>query len=221
MTYRGWSDRLPQEVEVCPLQLPGRGSRLAEAPFTSMPALVNTVAEVLLPHLDKPFAFFGHSMGAIIGFELARQLRRMAAPQPLHLFVSGRRAPQIPGSDTRTYDLSEPDFLDELHRLNGTPSEVLENPELMELMLPTLRADFTVIQNYTYSVEPPLDSSISTYGGLQDYEVKREQLEAWREQTTACFSLRLFPGDHFFLNTSRQLLPVLYRELGKLLQTVT
>ena len=219
MVFRTWSDRLPKEVEVCPIELPGRGRRLQEAPFISMPALVTALAEALLSRLDMPFALFGHSMGAIIGFELARHARREQYPQPLHLFVSGRQAPQIPDPDRPTYDLSEPDFLDDLHRLNGTPQEVLRHPELMALLLPALRADFTIIQTYAYSAEPQLDCSISAYGGLQDRDVSREQLEAWREQTTATFSLQMFSGDHFFLNTNQPLLlQVLSRELHSLLQ---
>jgi len=222
MTYRTWSERLPREVEVCPLQLPGRGSRLHEAPFTSMTALVEAMSQAILPHLNKPFALFGHSMGAAIGFELARRLRREGGgrTQPVKLFVSGRRAPQIPYPPILTYDLPEQDFLEELRRLNGTPLEVLKNPELMELMLPTLRADFSVIQTYTYTAEPPLDCPISVYGGLQDYEVGIEQLEAWREQTTASFSLQMLPGDHFFVNTSPPLLHSLGKELETLLLTV-
>lgn len=186
-----------------------------------MRALVEAMTPALLHRLDKPFAFFGHSMGAIIGFEIARLLRRKHYPQPLHLFVSGRRAPQIPDPNPPTYDLPHLDFLRELRRLNGTPQEVLENPEMMALMLPILRADFTLTQTYSYSAEPPLDCSVSAFGGLQDNEVDPEYLEAWREQTTGSFSLQMFAGDHFFLNASQpQLLQALSRELVELLRLV-
>jgi len=165
-----------------------------------MPNLVENVAKDLSTYLDKPFAFFGHSMGAIISFELARLLRHEGAPEPVHLFVSGRSAPQTPCDHLHTYDLPEQEFIKELRRMNGTPAEVLEDPELMQFMLPLLRADFEVIQTYTYVDEPPLNCSITAFGGLHDDEASRDSLEGWREQTTGATTLRLFPGDHFFIN---------------------
>ncbi|MCI0529785.1 MAG: thioesterase domain-containing protein, partial [Nitrospira sp.] len=168
--------------------------------------LVQVIAQALFPYLDKPFAFFGHSMGALVSFELTRHLRRQYRLGPVHLFVSGHHAPQIPDPDPPVHTLPEPAFLEELSRLNGTPKEVLEHTELMHLMLPTLRADFAVCETYTYTTEPPLDCPISAYGGLQDLEVSRDSLEAWQVQTRTSFSLRMFPGDHFFLHTAQPLL---------------
>jgi len=133
-------------------------------------------------------------------------LRREHGPGPVHLFVSGRRAPQVPDPDPPTYNLPEPEFLEELRRLNGTPKAVFEHPELMQLMIPILRADFELVQTYMYLPEPPLDCPISAFGGLQDEDVTREHLEAWRDQTTASFSLQMFPGDHFFLHTAQAFL---------------
>jgi medium-chain acyl-[acyl-carrier-protein] hydrolase len=220
--FRSWSEYLPKEVEVCPIQLPGRGSRLSEAPFTSMQPLAEALTDVLCSKADIPFAFFGYSMGATLGFEMARQARKRRLRQPLHLFVAARRAPQIPAVGTPTHMLSDADFLVELNRLNGTPKEVLDNPELMTMMVPILRADFRVVQTYRYKPEPPLDCSISAYGGLEDHKITREQLQAWREQTTASFSLRMFPSDHFFLHTSQALLlRILSRELHGILETLT
>ena len=198
--YRSWSESLPWQVEVCPVQLPGRGSRIRETLFTQMPDLVADVAKDLRTYLDKPFAFFGHSMGAIIGFELARLLREEGAPEPVHLFVSGRSAPQTPSEHRHTYDLPEQEFVEELRQMNGTPEEVLQDPELRAFMLPLLRADFEVIQTYAYVDQPPLTCSITAFGGLNDNEVSRDSLEGWREQTTKAGTLRLFPGDHFFIN---------------------
>jgi medium-chain acyl-[acyl-carrier-protein] hydrolase len=156
--------------------------------------------------LDKPFIFFGHSMGGLISFELARLLRRDYSLSPVHLFVSGRRAPQIPTPDPRIHTLPEPAFLEELRRLNGTPEAVLENSELMQLLIPTLRADFAVLETYVYAPGPTLDCPITTFGGLHDREVSCDELEAWREQTNAAFSLQMFPGDHFFLHSAQSLL---------------
>jgi medium-chain acyl-[acyl-carrier-protein] hydrolase len=219
LIFRKWPDMLPSFVEVCPVQLPGRGSRLREPHFRQLMPLVEAVAENLQPYFDKPFAFFGHSMGAMISFELTRHLRREQGASPLQLFVSGRRAPQLPDTDPPTYDLPEKEFVEELRRLNGTPREALEHPELMQLVLPTIRADFSVCQTYVYTPEPPLNCPISAFGGLQDKDVGREKMEGWREQTNASFRLRMLPGDHFFLNTATDLLlHALTRDLAHLAQ---
>lgn len=204
--FRDWQARLPAHVEVCPVQLPGRGKRLGEQPYTRVQFLAEALAHALLPHFDKPFAFFGHSMGALIGFELARTLRKRYDLSPRQLFVSGRRAPAIPNLEPPTYDLPEAEFIQTLYNLKGTPREVLEHPELMELVLPQLRADFTLCETYDYAPAAQLDCPISVFGGLQDAEVSRAHLEGWRTETTAAFSLRMFPGDHFFLNTEGAML---------------
>jgi medium-chain acyl-[acyl-carrier-protein] hydrolase len=216
LTFRRWQSGLQPHVEVCPVQLPGRGGRLREPASTSLLATARAVAENLRPYTDKPFAFFGHSMGAMIAFELARQLRRDGGPQPLHLFVSGGRAPQLPRTDPITYNLPEPQLVAELRRLNGTPPEVLEHPELMALMLPLLRADFEAVETYLYTPEPPLACPLTAFGGLEDREVAQEQIEAWRAQTTGPFSVRMLPGDHFFLiNAEPLMLRVIAQELAR------
>jgi medium-chain acyl-[acyl-carrier-protein] hydrolase len=181
---------------------------------------VPALAEALEPQLKTPFVFFGHSMGAIINFELARHLRKEYGLSPLHLFVSGRRAPQVPPREPVTHDLPEPEFLRELSRLNGTPIEVLQDLELMQLVLPILRADFALCETYTYVDEPPLDCPISAFGGLRDRRVTRQDLEDWRAQTSSSYLLRMLPGDHFFLNTCQPLLlGLLTRELLQLVKS--
>lgn len=220
-TFWNWADHLPKEVEVYLAQLPGRGSRLMDAPYTQMLPLVETLAREIRPYTDKPFALFGHSMGAIISFELARLLYEERRLEPAHLFASGCRAPQMRTTDHHTYDWPEAEFIEDLRRLNGTPQEVLEHPELMKLILPLLRADFEMIQTYSYAAGQPLKCPITAFGGLQDHEVRREHLEGWREQTTAAFTFRLFPGDHFFIHSSQALiLRVLAQDLYHLLQTL-
>jgi medium-chain acyl-[acyl-carrier-protein] hydrolase len=188
---------------------------MAESPFTRLSSLVETLAQALVPFLDMPFAFFGHSLGALTGFELARQLRRQSGIQPVCLFVSAARAPQISSPHRPIHALPEAEFLAELRRLNGTPEEVLEHAELMRIVLPILRADFAVYETYAYSPEPPLTCAISGFGGLQDQRVGRGDLDAWCEQTSTSFSLRMFPGEHFFLYTE---LPRLLRILSQQLR---
>lgn len=214
LIFRTWADGLPADVEVCPVQLPGRGTRLMEPLFTQLSPLIQALAQALLPLLDKPFAFFGHSLGALVSFELARQLRRQYGVQPVRLFVSASRAPQLPHRGLPIHTRSEGDFLAELRHLNGTPREVLDHEELMQISLPVLRADFAVYETYVYPTEPPLNYPISAFGGLRDRTVSQSDLEAWREQTSVSFSLQMFPGDHFFLNTTQPLLlRVLSQEL--------
>lgn len=198
--FRKWPQLLPSAVEVCPVQIPGRGIRLSEPPLTSLVAIVEAITEAIRTHLDKPFAFFGHSMGAMIGFELSRKLRRGHGVEPRILFVSGRAAPHVPDPDPPTYNLPEPEFLEELRRINGTPKEALEHPELMKLMLPILQADFQVCQTHAYVSEPPLSCPITVLGGVQD-DTTREELEAWKQHTASRCSVHVLPGDHFFIRT--------------------
>lgn len=214
--YYPWAEMLPPNIEVCPVQLPGHGTRLREPLATRLAPQVEAVAASLTPALDRPFAFFGHSMGALISFELARYLRRLGRPGPVHLFVSGHGAPHLPDRNPPLHGLPEPEFVAKLRELNGTPEEVLRHEELLQLLIPVLRADFAVCETYVYQAEPPLPCPISAYGGLADGYVNREELAAWQEQTASRFSLRMFPGDHFYLNQASNrahLLTALARDL--------
>ena len=204
--YYSWVDILPASVEVNPVQLPGHGNRVSEIPYTSLPALIDAVESALLPYLDKPFAFFGHSMGALVSFELARRLQNKHATSPVYLFVSGHNAPQIPDETEHIHALSEHEFLDKLRMLNGTPEEVFQDPELRDLLIPVLRADFTVCETYIFDADQLLDCPICACGGLGDKYIDRNGLQAWSELTSNTFSLRLFPGDHFYLNKERMYL---------------
>jgi len=187
-----------------------------EPPFTQLSPLIQALAEGLVPLLDKPFALFGHSLGTLVSFELVRQLRRQYGLHPVRLIISAGPAPQIPCRDVPVHTLPEAEFVAKLRRLNGTPREVFEHEELMDIVLPFLRADFALYETYVYATEPPLNCHISTFGGLQDSNVSHGDLEAWRDQTTGSFSLRMFPGDHFFLNTAQPLLlQVLSQELHR------
>lgn len=201
--FRTWSQMLPTEIEVCAVQLPGRENRMSESPFLQLSSLVQALTKALQPYLTMPFAFFGHSMGALIGFELARQLRSQKSKIPVHLFVSASLAPQIKHRHEPIYQLPDAEFLQELHRLNGTAQGVLDNAELRQLMMPVLRADFTICDTYVYTPEEPLPCPISAFGGYQDSEVTFADLEAWHVQTSSSFKLHTFQGDHFFLRSAQ------------------
>lgn len=214
--FRKWPDGLPADVEVCPIQLPGRGTRLMERPFTRLPLLIEALAQALAPLLDKPFALFGHSLGALVSFELACHLRSLYGVHPVRLIVSAGRAPQFPHQDQPIHNCPEVEFLAQLYRLNGTPRDLLADAELMEIVLPVLRADFALYETYVYSKEPPLNCPISAFGGMQDSRVSHSDLDGWRDQTSASFSLRTFPDGHFFLNTAQ---PLLFRVLSQELRS--
>jgi medium-chain acyl-[acyl-carrier-protein] hydrolase len=219
--FRHWHLHLSAFVEVAAVQLPGRGSHIREKPFLNLSDLVSAAASALAPYMNCPFAFFGHSMGALIAFELARYQRREGRREPVHLFLSGCRAPQLPSRSADTYDLPEAEFLDELRRLNGTPAEVIDHPELIQLMLPMLRADFAVAQTYKYAPELPLPTPMTVFSGSEDGEIEPESVTAWREQTTATFSLHTLPGDHFFIHFSESLLlQIVARELNRIADTL-
>lgn len=197
--FRTWSSALPADVELCPIQLPGRETRMLERPYTRLSPLVEALGAALIPLLDKPFALFGHSLGTLIAFELARRLRETYSVSPVRLIVSAGAAPQLSHRGTPVHNLPETEFLAELRRLNGTPIELLNHAELMEILLPLLRADFALYETYQYSVAPALNCPITAFGGLQDRRVEQADLAAWSVQTDNSFALRMFPGDHFFL----------------------
>lgn len=205
--YRMWPAALPAEIEVVAIQLPGRESRLRDAPYTSIAAIVAALETTLPDQLVVPFAFFGHSMGAVVAFELARALARAGLPAPVHLFVSGRRPPRVPDPDPPMHALAAPEFIAELQRrYGGIPGEVLAHAELMELLLPCVRADITALETHEFTPGPKLQIPISAFGGTHDRRTPRAHLEAWREETSAEFRLREFPGEHFYLSSERDAL---------------
>lgn len=214
--YRLWAGALAPEVDVCPVQLPGRGSRFREAPFRQATDLVSAAADGLRPMMDVPFALFGHSMGAIVAFELARELRRRCWPAPVLLAVSGRQAPPRPSPEPPFGHLPDPEFLREVRgRYDNIPDEVLAEDELLQLVLPALRADILVLESYPYTRELPLDCPISCFGGEEDRHVSREDLDAWAEHTRGGCKVRTFPGRHFFIDSAREAVwPALREDLS-------
>lgn len=196
--YRGWAARMPYEVDLCAVQLAGRETRIRETPLAHMMPLVRALADAL-PFDDVPFAFFGHSMGAFIAFELARTLRRDRRPMPEALIVSGARPPQIPDTEPPTWNLPEPEFRAELRRLGGTPPEILENEDMMQFIGRTLRADFAICDTYTYSYDDPLDLPIIALAATEDHKASPAQTTQWHIHTRSTFEQYTFDGDHFYL----------------------
>jgi medium-chain acyl-[acyl-carrier-protein] hydrolase len=204
--YFPWVNEITPEIEICPVQLPGREERFRETPFTHMEELVKTVAQALEPYLDQPFAFYGHSLGGLISFELARYLRRQQGPAPIQLFVSGCEAPQVPATDEPIGQLPDAEFLQALRRFNGTSEAIFQNTDLIQVLLPLLRADFRIYETYTYASEEPFSFPIAAYGGLNDFRARREGIEAWKVQTRQKFFFRMYVGNHFFIHTKRNIL---------------
>lgn len=214
--FSTWSKELPNQIEVCPVELPGRGRRWQETPFMELPPLVETIANAIAPLLNRPYAFFGHSIGALIAFELARFFRQKNASEPVYLFVSSRRAPQLQDPDPPSHTLPDDELIRKLNWLKGTPQNALNDPELMQLWLPVLRADLAVGETYTYISQKPLSCPIIALGGRQDPAIRRGGLRQWREQTTGTFSKHLFRGNHFFLHSAQpRLLKLLARTHAK------
>lgn len=203
-TYRDWHKQLPDDVEVCSIQLPGRGARFKEQAYTDLDTLLSDLAKQIEPYTDIPYVLFGHSMGAQLAFELARKFGEKGVPLPSCLIVSGRRAPQRKKKTKPIYSLPENEFREEIRRLNGTPSEALNNPELMDIVSPILRADFQLIETWEYQPSEPIDVPLLALGGIKDNQVSLDDLEDWKDVTSGPFCLELFSGDHFFINQATE-----------------
>jgi surfactin synthase thioesterase subunit len=203
LLYRNWQSALPAGIEVCPVQLPGRGFRLNEPAMTNIYEMSAAALSGLLSLFQQPFALFGHSMGALIAFELCRLLERERRIVPAMLLVAGARAPHLREEEEPTWNLPDAEFIEKLREMNGTPKEVLADSELMEFLSPIIRADFRAVQSYKYKESEPLSSSIAAFGGLKDEDVTTERLKGWRSHTLKSFSYSLFSGDHFFINSCR------------------
>jgi medium-chain acyl-[acyl-carrier-protein] hydrolase len=214
--FRSWFNVAPRDVEICPVQLAGRESRFLEKPVESLSTLIPLLEENLLLYLNRPFAFFGHSMGAMVCFELARALRRDHGLEPGHLFLSAfaeLQQPRLPS----LHQLPDPQFVEQFQqRFQGLPDEVLADKELLAYYLPTLRADFTLVETYRYCADEPFACPITVMGGLQDSIVKRSSLVAWRQHTSNLFLLRMFPGGHLYIQSAQEsLLAYIAQALAK------
>jgi len=201
--FRAWPALLPAQVELVAVQLPGREDRLREPPVTRLQDLVSAVAQQIQPLLDKPFAFFGHSMGALLAFELARDLVAKRGISPFRLFVSGRKAPHLRIDAPPLHALPEDKFVAKVKEMGGTDSEIFKHPEMVDLILPILRADFEICETYQYRPGVPLPCRITAMGGTEDAETPEPHLQEWQQHGTGDFALHMLHGNHFFINAER------------------
>lgn len=197
--FQPWREALRPDVEVCPVILPGREGRMHDAPYRRVADVVEPASTALMPLLDRPYAIFGHSMGSVVAYEVARWLAVHADRPPTVLFVSGRRAPHLPARRAPLHRLPDREFVAAVGRLNGTPPDVLRQPDLLALFLPCLRADFELNETYAPLPGPTLTCPVSALTGDADPEVALDELAAWRSVTTGGFTVRVFRGDHFYL----------------------
>ena len=201
--FRPWRAGLVPEIAVRPVLLPGRESRLDESPFRHMAELLEPLCAALEPYLDHPYAFFGHSMGAAVAYEVARRFSDRSRGGPTCLLVSGRRAPGMTTNRRRLSELPDDEFLGEVGRLNGMPPEVLNEPELVSMLLPTLRADFELAETYQPLPGGHLGCPVIAYMSTSDPETNYTEVVGWRDVTTGEFTMRVFRGDHFYLKGGR------------------
>jgi medium-chain acyl-[acyl-carrier-protein] hydrolase len=185
-------------ADIRAIQYPGRETRWSDPPFATIASMVEAIAVDLRPLWDRPFAFWGHSFGALVAFELTRELRRRGWSLPSQLFVSGARAPDLPPKKS-IHHLPDDEFVRELASFNGMQSEIMENADLLSVLLPVIRADFRLFEEYEMEPGQPLPVPISAFGGLEDEHVPIGDLLAWASHTSSTFRPRFVAGDHFFL----------------------
>ena len=197
--FRHWDAKMPEGVEACPVELPGRGTRRGERCISCMPALVETMAEEMRPLLDLPFALFGYSMGSLVGFELARTLRRRYGREPAALLVAAQNAPSVPLERPTARRSTDEELSAALHRSGGMSEEALANARFMRAFLPVLRADYALVDTYAYAPERPLRCPIHLYTGTEDTLVSERGQAEWRRETFGNFMVHHFSGGHYFM----------------------
>jgi len=198
--YFRWRAAMPSGIDLVPLQLRGREARIGELAIRDMRALVADVVEAIAPLVDRSYALLGHSMGAWIALEVARELRRGGVTLPRVLVAAASPAPQRSRSCDSLHQLPDSEFISEMtRRFDGIPSAVRANQELLQLLLPTMRADMQLLETYQYADEPPLATDLIALGGADDRAVSATALNDWRQQASGTFTGRLWPGEHFFL----------------------
>lgn len=215
--FREWCPVLGADAELFALQLPGRGMRAAEPPMRAVGLIVHYLANAITPLLDRPCVFFGHSNGALICYELARELARRAEPGLQHLIVSAKRAPHLPRLGPVTFDLPDAEFIEVLRDYEGTPAEILDDAGLLELLLPAIRADFGLSDLYQHRQGFALECDMTLFGSMNDRFVPFDDLLAWERHGKGSCATRVFDGGHFFLHEHPA---ALIGEVGKVIAAV-
>ncbi len=211
--YREWDRRLGSDIDVCPVQLPGREERLRERPHSSMEDLITPLARALAPWVDTPYALFGHSMGALIAHEAARHLATTVGRPPVHLIVSGSSPPCRISRERPIASLPRDEFLSELKRLNGTSASVFANEELMDLLIPLLRADLRLVEGYRLLPGARLDCPVTVLWGLRDPRTRAASIGNWSTTTNGRCRAIAFDGDHFFVRAQAKEVTACIREV--------
>lgn len=203
--FRPWKDDFPASLELISVQLPGREERSFEAFVTNVGVLAKQISDNLCMYRDAtPFVFFGHSLGSLIAFEVVNELQKRSLSIPEYLIISGHNAPQFQNDKEIIHRLPDELFIKGMMKYQGMSYEVLENKELLAALLPRLRADFTLSETYKYEEKPRIECPILALGGKEDTTVPYSKLKAWENYTTKEFTINLFPGGHFFLNTYKE-----------------
>ena len=212
--YASWRGLLPPDVGLSVVRLPGRESRFREQPLTDVDAVVDQLASAVAPSSGEPWALFGYSLGALLAYELAVRLEQLRVGPPALLLVGGAEPPHLPRRSPPLSGLPDEDFISALSALEGTPQEVFDHHELLRLVLPTLRADFTMLDGYRPRRNPPLACPIVTYSGEADRELDHRRVSRWSELTSASTMHRTFAGGHFFINDqSTELVATVHADL--------
>lgn len=214
--FARWSKSLPSNVEVRAIQLPGREDRFGETPLSDLDTVVAALRDALAPHLNAPYAFFGHSLGALLAYELVRRFAAEGLPLPRRLVVSGKRAPHWPARGISISKLPDDEFIAEISRYDGTPDALLQHTEFMNCILPRLRADATLFDDYVFRAPGEVPCPITAFGGMSDEYVSVDEVLAWKDLTTD-FESRIFEGKHFFINSHQS---DVLRELSAVLRAV-
>lgn len=199
-----WQRAVHPQVSICAIQLPGRGERFHEAPYSCLSDLIAVLAREIHALDALPCAFLGHSLGGLLAFELARYQRRHGLPQPQHLFVSGCHAPQFQDLPSAFHSLDDDGLMERLRYYKGTPPDILAHRELMALLLPAIRADFSLAENYQYHADDLLSLPLTVFAGRDDAFCSMDQVYGWQRETTGPCSVQWFDGDHFFIRSRQQ-----------------
>ncbi|MEH2628724.1 medium-chain acyl-[acyl-carrier-protein] hydrolase [Bradyrhizobium sp. AZCC 1719] len=218
--FRTWPELLPTDIEICAVEYPGHGSRLGEPLLETIEQVARSVADLVAAGPSEPYALFGHSMGSLVAFEACHLLAARGSAMPRLLIASGHRAPKAPQSTPPMHAAPHAEFIAHLRQLGATPPEVFRSPDLLELVLPILRADFRACETYRPRDRSKLRIDIAAYGGFCDEDTGRDELLAWQQETTGECVVRMFPGGHFFvLDCADRVVAMLERDLAKAIST--